>query len=161
MSIKIKSLKPTDLKEQALKRDYLYKDIQLDLNQNVYLNRELNKSKPLKDLVALYDIEAIKNSIVMAFSTQPGDKLLNPRYGIDLKQYLFEPIDDFILGIIKDDIEVKLPRYEPRVEVENVIVEGDEDNNTISIQLEINVPSLGVYGLNIKSELNSTGYLIP
>jgi phage baseplate assembly protein W len=161
VSIKIKSLKPVALTEQTLKKDYLYKDIQLDINQNVYINRDLNKSKPLKDLVAIYDIEAVKNSIISAFTTQPGDKVLNPTYGIDLRQYLFEPINDFIIDIITDNIKSKLPRHEPRVEVEEVLVDGDEDNNTIYIQMKINVPSLGVYGLSIKSELNSAGYSLP
>ena len=147
------------MEENALKKDYLYKDLELDLKNAVYLNRQLNKKEPLKDVSAIYDIEAVKNSIVTAFTTAPGDKILNPTYGIDLRQYLFEPIDDFTEDVIREDIMMKLPKNEPRVEVTNVTVEGDEDNHTFWVQLQINVPSLDVYGISIKTEINSTSYV--
>lgn len=160
MSIKIKSLSPDRLAEKSLTKDYLYKDLLLDLASTVSYNSQLNQKEYLKDVAALFDIEAVKNSVVTAFLTAPGDKILSPTYGMDLRQFLFEPIDDFLIDIIEDLILNKLPKMEPRVEVTNVTVTGDPDNNTIFITLQINVPSLDVYGLSIKSELNSTGYSI-
>ena len=121
----------------------------------------MNRQESLKDVAAIYDVEAVKNSIVTAFLTSPGDKILNPTYGVDLRQYIFEPIDDFTTDIIRDDIMIKLPIMEPRVEIVDVEVIGDEDNNTYYIDLQINIPTLDVYGLSIKSELNSVGYSIP
>lgn len=161
MSIKIKSLTPSKLDEYSLSKDYLYKDLELDLINQVYLNKQLNKTEPLNDVSALYDIEAVKNSILTAFLTAPGDKILNPTYGIDLRRYLFEAIDEFTSELIQDDVETNLPTMEPRIQVVNVSVIPDEDNNTYYITLQINVPSLDVYGLSIKSELNSSGYSIP
>ena len=160
MNIKIKSLSPTKLYEKSLENDYLYKDLRLDLTPEVYLNNQLNKKETLNDISASNNLNAIKNSILHAFFTSPGDKILNPTYGIDIRQYLFEPIDEFIIDIIKDDIETKLPIMEPRIEVEDVIVYGDEDQQTIYIQLQINVPSLNIVGVGIKLELNSSGYTI-
>lgn len=160
MNIKIKSIESDALTKRSLERDYLYKDVFLDLRPSVYLNRQLNKKEPLKDIDALYDVEAVKNSIMTALTTSPGDKILTPKYGIDLRRYLFEPIDDFILDIIKDDIETKLPIMEPRVQVVNVDVQGNEDYNEIYITMQINIISLNVYGLSIKSQINSTGYMI-
>lgn len=160
MSIKITSLSPDKLSEKSLTKDYLYKDLFLDLSNAVSFNSQLNQKEYQKDVAALFDIEAVKNSVVTAFLTAPGDKILSPTYGLDLRQFLFEPIDDFLIDIITDLILNGLPRMEPRVEVTNVEVEGDPDNNTIYITLQINVPSLDVYGLSIKSELNSTGYSI-
>ena len=59
---------------------------------------------------------------------------------------------------IEEDIEVNLPRFEPRIELENVEVQGLEDEQQYNIQLQINVPSLNVYGLSLRSVLNSNGY---
>jgi phage baseplate assembly protein W len=160
VSIKITSLKPDKLAEKSLKKNYLYKDLFLDLNSAVYLNKQLNKSESLKDVAALFDIEAVKNSIVTAFLTSPGDKILSPTYGMDLRQFLFEPIDDFLIDIITGLIMDDLPIMEPRVEVTNVEVVGVPDDNSIFITLQINVPTLDVYGLSIKSEINSVGYSI-
>ena len=161
MAIKIKSLQTDSLTERSLEKDYLYKDLALDLEPDVYLNRQLNKKESLKDVAAIYDIEAVKNSIITALTTSPGDKILNPTYGIDLRRYLFEPVDDFVSEIIRDDIDTKLPVMEPRVTIENVEVVGDEDNNTYHITMQINVPSLNIYGVSIKTELNAVGYSIP
>ena len=161
MSIKITSLKQDSLTEKSLKGDYLYKDLLLDLEPQVYLNRQLNKREYLKDVSGLYDLEAVKNSILNSFLTAPGDKILNPTYGIDIRRYIFEPIDDFTTEVIQDDIETKLPTMEPRITITDVSVIPDEDNNTYYITLTINVPSLDIYGVSIKSELNSSGYTIP
>jgi phage baseplate assembly protein W len=160
MGIKINSLKVDKLSEKSLKGDYLYKDLVLDLTQDVSYNNQLNKNEKIKDVAALYDVESVKNSITTAFLTSPGDKILNPTYGVDLRRYIFEPVDDFTSDIIKDDIETKLPLMEPRVTIKNVQVIPDEDNNQYNISFQIDVPSLDIKGLSIKSQLNSTGYTV-
>lgn len=160
MAIKIKSLETTELTKESLNDGYLYKDLALDLTPSYSYNNKLNKKDFLKDVQASYDAEAIKNSITNIFLTSPGDKLLNPTFGIDLKRFLFEPVDDFISEIIRDDIETKLPLMEPRVVVDEVKVDPDEDENQYNISLRIDVPTLSIYGLTIKSRLNSTGYTI-
>lgn len=143
-----------------MEQGYLYKDVSFDLQPAVSLNAQLNRNEYLKDIQALYDLEAVKNSIVNCFLTSPGQKILNPLFGIDLRQFLFEGIDDFTSDIIQETIERKLPLMEPRIRVKNVVVEPDEDLNQYNISLQIDVPSLDVYGVSIKSELNSTGYTI-
>ena len=45
-----------------------------------------------------------------------------------------------------------------RIELEKVEVQGLEDEQQYNIQLQINVPSLNVYGLSLRSVLNSNGY---
>ena len=160
MNIKIKSLKASDLVEKSLQKNYLYKDIAFDLEPTFSYNNQLNKKEFQKDVQALYDIEAIKTSISNAFLTSPGQKILNPEFGVDLRRFLFESVDVFTEELIKDDIENRLPDAEPRIEVEDVTVVGDEDNNQYSITLQINVPSLNVRGVSIKSRLDSNGYTI-
>lgn len=160
MNIKITSLGADKLTEQSLKKNFLYKDLRLDMRPEIFLNKQLNKKENLKDIEALYDVEAIKNAVATAFLTSPGDKILNPTYGVDLRRFLFEPIDDFTTQILQDAIETKLPIMEPRITLVRVQVMGDEDTNTYNISLQINVPALDIKGLTIKSLLNSTGYVI-
>jgi len=160
VNIKIKSLGVDKLSEKSLDGGYLYKDIALDMNPAVSFNNQLSRHEYYRDISAIFDIEAVKNSIKNAFLTSPGQKILNPTYGVDLRQFLFEPVSDFIADIIKDDIQNKLPIMEPRVEIKKVRVVEDEDNNQYNISFQINVPSLDIVGLSIKSELNSTGYTV-
>lgn len=160
MAIKIKSLEAPSVSKKALGNGFLYKDLALDLSPSYSYNSQLNRNEVLKDVQAIFDIESVKNSVVNALLTSPGEKILNPTYGVDLRQYLFEPVDDFTTELIKDDIEIKLPAMEPRIVLKNVEVIGDEDNNQYLIELQIDVPSLDVYGLSIKSELAATGYTV-
>lgn len=160
MAIKIKSLEVDKLSKKSLDKQFLYKDIFLDLSPSVSLNSQLNRTETLNDIQAMYDLEAIKNSIRTAFLCSPGDKILNPTYGVNLNQFLFEPVDDFTTDIIQDTIEVQLPRMEPRITLKNVQVIGDEDNNQYNIYLQIDVPSLNIYGVSLKSVLNSSGYTV-
>jgi phage baseplate assembly protein W len=160
MKINIKSLKIDDISQKSLNKGYLYKDISFDLEPATFLNAQLNRKESLKDVQAIYDVEAIKNSIANCFLTARGQKILNPQFGIDLRRYLFEPIDDFTAELITDDIESKLPQMEPRIKVRNVEVIPDEDNNEYNITLQIDIPSLNITGVFLKSKLDTIGYSI-
>ena len=158
--IKLTDTEVSNLDGNSLKQGYLYKDLFLDLDTSVYYNKQLNKSTILKDVQGLYDENAVLNSITNIFLTAPGEKILSPEFGLDLRRYLFEPISDFSAFSIRDDIQNRLPLMEPRVEIEGVSVIPDADNNEYKINLQINIPSLNVYGISIRSVLNNNGYII-
>ena len=156
--IKIDSVSVSKAEDNAIKQNYLYKDLFLDVKNSYSYNAQLNRKEELKDVAGLYDIESIKNSIANALLTSPGEKILNPEFGIDLRRFIFEPVDIFTTQEIRADIEENLPNFEPRIELEKVDVEALEDEQQYNIQLQINVPSLNVYGLSLRSVLNSNGY---
>ena len=156
--IKIDTVSVSKADENAIKQNYLYKDLFLDIKNSYSYNAQLNRKEELKDIAGLYDIEAIKNSITNILLTSPGQKILNPEFGIDLRRYIFEPVDEFTEEDIQEDIEDNLPNFEPRIELEQVEVQALEEEQQYNIQLQINVPSLNVYGLSLRSVLNSNGY---
>ena len=156
--IKIDSVAVSDRDNNALKENYLYKDLFLDINNRVSYNNQLNRKEELRDVLGLFDIEAVKNSIANALLTSPGEKILNPRFGVDLRQYVFDPVSEFTTHSIRSRINSHLPRWEPRISLENVFVGADEEQQEYNITLQINVPSLDVYGLSLRSVLNSNGY---
>ena len=160
MSIKISSLQKSKAQKNISSLGYLYKDVDFDLKPAYSYNNQLNRKENLKDIQAIFDVEAIKNSIVNCFLTAPGQKILNPTFGIDLRRFLFEPVDDYTSEIIEDDISQRLPLLEPRITVTNVSVIADPDAQEYQIFLQINIPSLDVEGLSIKSKLNTIGYTI-
>lgn len=160
MNINIKSLKNDPNKDISLKNGYLYKDIAFDLDRKYKFNNQLNKKEYIKDVQSIFDVESIKNSLKNIFLTTPGDKILNPTFGLDLRQYLFEPVNNFIADIIKTDILDGLPDQEPRIKLENVDVISDADNQEYFINLDISIPSLNITGVSIKSKLKTDGYSI-
>ena len=135
--IKIPELSYGKLENASLEQKYLYKDLLLDLEMDVYYNEQLDKGQQLRDLKPIFDLDAVKNSIVNAFLTAPGQKIF-----------------------LRKDIEDDLPRMEPRIELQNVNVIGKPDENRYDIFLQINVPSLNAYGITLEGRLNKEGYYI-
>lgn len=160
MSIKITSLKKSDIDQKSTENGYLYKDINFDLEPQYFFNNQLNRKERLKDVQAIFDVESVKNSISNCFTTSPGQKILNPTFGIDLRRFLFEPINKYTAEVIKDDIINKLPKMEPRISIQNLRILAKPDDNEYEIYLQINIPSLDITGLSIKSKLNTNGYSI-
>jgi len=158
--IKISDISVDKADDAALGQGYLYKDLFLDIVNRVSYNKQLNRTVEIRDVQGLYDLEAVKNSIVNIMLTSPGQKILSPRFGIDLRRYLFEPVSEFTSFEIRSDIKDKLPALEPRISLEKIGVKADVDNQEYRISLQINVPSLDITGLSLKSILNSSGYTI-
>lgn len=95
-----------------------------------------------RDILVDNDIDAIKNSLSNLFSTVPGQKLLNPTYGLNLLQFLFEPVTNSTANMIGEAIVNGITKFEPRVSVVKVKVVGDAENNEYDITLIIKIPAL-------------------
>ena len=65
---------------------FTYSDLELDMTLSNTQSYPAESTLKRKDVVADYDLGAIKNSIVNLFTTIPGEKLLNPEYGLNLNQ---------------------------------------------------------------------------
>jgi phage baseplate assembly protein W len=158
MRLKLTDISTPKETNAALNRGYLYKDIDLDIKTEYKYNNSLNTKAFINDIKALYDIEAVKNSIATCFLTSPGQKILSPLYGIDLRRYLFEPVNKDTAFFIRSDIFTNLPRFEPRITITEVTVVPDPDQQEYNINIQIDIPSLNIYGVSLKNTLNSNGY---
>jgi len=132
-----------------------YSDLHLDIVED-----KSATNTALRDIKADYDLAAIKNSLRNLFNTTPGQKLLNPAYGLSLMQFLFEPVSQSISTLIGDAILKGLNQYEPRVIVERIYVNGIPDDNSYIITLIISIPSLNILQVNIDAQLNNTGFSV-
>jgi phage baseplate assembly protein W len=147
-----------DLNRLPKERKYTYIDLELDLKINYTKTNPLNNSNEQKDIVADYDVKAIKNSIFNIFTTMPGQKLLNPIFGLNLFQFLFTGITAANAKLLGDTILKGIIKFEPRVSVDRINVAPDIENQQYSIGLVLSVPSLNITGLQIKSTLAESGY---
>jgi len=136
----------------------IYRDLLLDLKVDYTQNTQLEKRREIKDLRRSEDIGAIKNSLFNLFTTMPGQKILNPIYGLNLMQYLFVPVSKSQGRIIGESIFAGIRRFEPRVRVRRINVEAIEDQNQYNIFLQVDVPSLNIQGISLQGVLNDSGY---
>ena len=151
-SINIKSL---GFKETP---DFLYKDFRFDLEaNNIISKRNLYKKSTTNDVFASVDEGAIQNSLNNLFSTSPGQKLLDPDYGLDLRQFLFAPVSEDIAGAIGERILDGLNRFEPRVRVKQISVIANEDTSQYDLTLTLDIPDLNVTGKRYEAIVKQSG----
>ena len=91
------------------------------------------------DLIAIKNETAIARSIRNLVLTYPGERVINPYLGSKVSRSLFENIDAGTASIIKEEIELTIENYEPRVEVIKIEVNPDYDNNTFNVIIEYNI----------------------
>jgi phage baseplate assembly protein W len=139
-------------------RKNTYIDLEVDLEIDYTKTNPLFNIKEQKDIVADYDINAIKNSIFNIFTTMPGQKILNPTFGLNLLQFLFTGITTANARLLGDTILQGLARFEPRLSVDNINITTNIDEQQYTIDIIISVPSLNITNLEIKGSLAESGY---
>ena len=89
-----------------------------------------------KDIVVLKNEEAIKQSVKNLVLTKLGERLFNPLIGTDTTSYLFELNSTFSATSLIEEIETVLITYEPRITLENITVNNDDDSNEFDVTIE-------------------------
>ena len=106
--------------------------------------RETRMWNPYK-LSKLVNVQSVFNSLHNIFTWTPGERILNPEFGNNLKKYLYEGITEFTAESITAEIRRCIAEYEPRVRIvsiNNVSNINDTENNTIQIDIVFTIPSL-------------------
>lgn len=153
------TIKLQTLKEPAKpNKDYTYNDLHLDLKYSYTRNNELLRQREIKDIVTDVDYSAIKNSIYNIFTTLPGQKILQPEFGLNLFQHIFKPCDTITARQIAKDITSGLTRFEPRINLVQVEVIAVPDSQAFEITLTINVPQVGLGSFQLVGTLSNSGF---
>jgi len=126
--------------EKYSKKQYVFKDLHLDFGTASKFNRFEEKTLNGNDVQVDYDLAAIFNSLRNIFNTKPGQRFLFPLYGLDLTQFLFEPITLENGRSIGERIGRSIDQFEKRVELLECNVTPNEEDNTYEITINIKVP---------------------
>ena len=148
----------TELNKFPTERKYLYTDLEVDLKLNYTKTNSLNNYKEQSDIVVDRDVNAIKNSIFNIFTTAPGQKILNPIFGLNLMYFLFNGISSANGRLLGETILKGITKFEPRVTVDTINVTTDIENQQYTIDLFLSVPTLNIKGLPVKGTLAESGY---
>jgi phage baseplate assembly protein W len=72
----------------------------------------------------------IDRSIRMILSTAPGERLMRPEFGCRIWDQLFEPVNPNTLGRMAQAVREAVRQWEPRAELEDVVVTPDENDSS-------------------------------
>lgn len=163
------TIKLQTLTEQPGKttKGFTYSDLHLDFTPiygvapfGAYTqNNELLREREIIDVVADHDLAAIKNSIYNLFTTIPGQKILNPYFGLNLMQYVFEACTEDLASLIGNQIVTGVATFEPRITLKRVQVLADPNNQQYVINLIISVPAIGNSSFQLNGTLSTSGFV--
>ena len=99
------------------------------------LNITFKKHPVTNDVVVSKDASAIKQAIVSLLLTNKGERLMNPKYGSDIRSYLFEPLDYGTAAQIKGNIQSTIDRFEPRISISNLKCLPNFNDNGFDVEM--------------------------
>ncbi|AEW99549.1 GPW/gp25 family protein [Streptantibioticus cattleyicolor] len=84
----------------------------------------------------------IAESIRLILGTAPGERPMRPEFGCGIHEHVFAPGDGSTAGRIAREVRAALERWEPRIDVEDVLIAFDTvDLGTLYIDLRYSVRS--------------------
>jgi phage baseplate assembly protein W len=72
--------------------------------------------------------QEIEEAIRLILGTSPGERPMRPEFGCRIHDYLFASADSETAGAIGAEVRAALRRWEPRIDVEDVVVTIDRTN---------------------------------
>jgi phage baseplate assembly protein W len=72
--------------------------------------------------------DLIRQNLTNLILTSPGERMMDPEFGVGIKRFLFENRTQSLLSAIKDNINSQVKKYMPFVSVANVVFATSEEN---------------------------------
>ena len=95
------------------------------------------QTNPLSnDLIALKNESAIARSVRNLVLTIQGERPFQPVLGTGVSRLLFENMDKLTASAIRSEIRTTIENYEPRVEINEILVEPDFEGNAFHVTLQ-------------------------
>ena len=94
--------------------------------------------------------EQVKQNFKNLLLTSPGERIMNPDFGVGLRNYLFEPRSHSIPAI-RQKIEQQVNKYMPYIRINQINFDAGlhnaeiiENSNILSIEVIYDVPSMNL-----------------
>jgi phage baseplate assembly protein W len=80
---------------------------------------------------------SVSQSIWLILRTSPGERVMRPRFGCGLEDYIFSVASAQTASAIAAEVRQALTRWEPRIDVLDVLVTPDNDDAGQSLLIQI------------------------
>ena len=102
-----------------------FRDIDLDFARNAVTN----------DVNVVEDIIAVKRAVKNLVQTNFYERPFQPELGCGIRELLFENFTPMTKVFLERKIEEVLINYEPRVDLQSVLVDDDQDGNRLVVDI--------------------------
>ncbi len=85
------------------------------------------------------DEDDIRQSLYILLSTMPGERVHKPRFGCGIHKMVYEKMDLSTETYFKDTVEKAILLFEPRIALNDIRFDFNEENGELKIMLEYTV----------------------
>ena len=98
--------------------------------------------------------ENTKQSLKMLVLTSPGERIMDPLFGVGAREYLFENLTDGLYRTFKARLNDQVARYLPIVDIievrfvdrnKNIVTDIAMESHTLAIQIKYSITNLNIY----------------
>ena len=129
----------SQIQSKSTRNSRRFRDIDLDFNRNIVTN----------DVNVVEDVIAIKRAVKNLVQTNFYERPFHPELGCGVRELLFENFTPMTRIFLQRKIEEVLINYEPRITLQNVAVDDDQDGNRLVVDIYFYV--IGVPGPQVVS----------
>lgn len=84
--------------------------------------------------------EDIAQAIKIILFTNRGERVMRPEFGAGLNSFIFEPVNQTTIQLVRTRVEESLIDWEPRIDVEEVRVTTDPvERNRLNIEVKYRI----------------------
>lgn len=138
----------------------IYKDLRLDLSLDYTLSNELEKEQQITDITSDNNVGAIRNALISLLTTSPGEKILNPLFGINFGDILFLPVTAERANVIGSNIISNITKFEPRIKILNLEITPVIDDQQYICDFTYTIPRFNNQTLQLKGSLSQSGFYV-
>ena len=92
--------------------------------------------------------ELVKQNFKMLILTIPGERVMEPTFGVGVTRYLFEHFHEGIYAQIDGKIREQTKMYMPFVKIIEISFDSSsQDRNTLGMSIKYSIPQLGATDL--------------
>ena len=102
-----------------------FSDIDLNFTRNTITS----------DIIKVEDVIAVKRSVKNLVQTNFYERPFNPELGCGVRELLFENFTPMTKIFLEKKIQEVLLNYEPRIDLQSVKVDDDQDNNRLVVDI--------------------------
>jgi phage baseplate assembly protein W len=113
----------------------------LDLQKNIAIGVSLPFNGPAVFNSTYTTKDQIKSNLINLLLTAKGERVMNPEFGCDLKNFLFEGITNSNIALLKTNISDSISTFIPEITLKNINLDSNIDDNLINLTID--------YSLNI------------
>lgn len=88
--------------------------------------------------------ESVQQNLKNLVLTNPGERIMDSRFGVGIKRFLFENFSPIVKSDIKSSITTQVNRYMPFLAIEEIAVNDDLDSNKLYVTIKYSVPNLAI-----------------